>query len=121
MTDGVLFPKCVIIHHKECHMSLEEQDQIFGRLDRETKACRSRVVALERKLVEYGNILDRTVAGLRLASGVVPALPGRQPQTHFAFDAAHWPSADDIESTLRELDYERQQLAISEKQLSSIR
>jgi hypothetical protein len=102
-------------------MSIEEQDQIFGRLDRETKACRSRVVALERKLVEYGILLDRTREGLRLAARVVPTPPGLQSQVHYTFDAAAWPSASDIESTLNELDHERQQLTTAEKQLSSIR
>jgi hypothetical protein len=106
---------------QECHMSLEEQDQIFGRLDRETKARKLHVLALERKLVEYAFLFERTAAGLQLVSGAVPTPLGRQGQAHFAFDAAKWPSAADIESTLSELDYERQQLTISERQLSSIR
>ena len=101
-------------------MSLEEQDQILGRLIRRAQECKSRVVALQSKVLEYSSLLEQTVAGLHLASGAVQA-PFRQSQTHYSFDAASWPSGQDIESTLSELYHERKELAAFEAQLSSIR
>lgn len=93
-------------------MSLEEQDLILGRLTRQTKEAKSRVVALERKLLDYSIFFDRTSAGLH----TFVEYKGRH-----GFHGESWPSASDIEATLSDLDRERQQLATFEAQLSSIR
>ena len=93
-------------------MSLEEQDQILGRLTRQARECNSRVVALQHKVLDYSILFDRTAAGLRLFY---------RSQGRHDFDAAHWPSASDIESTLGELESERQQLATLQEQIGLIR
>lgn len=103
------------------HMRIEEQDQIFGRLSRQTRECKSRVVALERKLMDYAILFDRTAASLRLRCPPPgQSWLGDHRGQRNDFDAANWPLASDVESTLTELDNERQQLTAFEQQLSSI-